>query len=136
MEAAMNHLIEESVKADNWKFAAVVVDAVSDLEFERTESDDPFFKMTLNSLSCQQCRGKQFWPEPMDTRLLFADQRYKLCSKHKRQALATLDARLYLTPDKGSLQLARLSESDQEKLPSDNEVEEDSILSVPVDEQP
>ncbi|KAH7270955.1 hypothetical protein B0J15DRAFT_417086 [Fusarium solani] len=136
MEAAMNHLIEESVKADNWKFAAVVVDAVSDLEFERTESDDPFFKMTLNSLSCQRCRGKQFWPEPMDTRLLFADQRYKLCSKHKRQALATLDARLYLTPDKGSLQLARLSESDQEKLPSDNEVEEDSILSVPVDEQP
>ncbi|KAI8682492.1 NACHT domain-containing protein [Fusarium sp. Ph1] len=136
MEAAMNHLIEESVKADNWKFAAAVVDAVSDLEFERTDSDDPFFKMTLDSLSCQRCRGKQFWPEPMDTRLLFADQRYKLCSKHKRQALATLDARLYLTPDKGSLQQARLSESDQEKLPSDNEVEEDSILSVPVDEQP
>ncbi|KAJ4201670.1 hypothetical protein NW767_006758 [Fusarium falciforme] len=123
----MNHLIEESVKADNWKFAAAVVDAVSDLEFERTESDDPFFKMTLDSLNCQRCRGRQSWPEPMDTPLLFADQRYKLCSKHKRQALATLDARLYLTPDKASLQLARLNESDQEKLPSNNEVEEDSF---------
>ncbi|WAO86305.1 NACHT domain-containing protein [Fusarium falciforme] len=84
MEAAMNHLIEESIKADNWKFAAAVVDTVSDLEFERTESDDPFFKMTLDSLNCQRCRGRQSWPEPMDTPLLFADQRYKLCSKHKR----------------------------------------------------
>ncbi|KAI8681114.1 NACHT domain-containing protein [Fusarium keratoplasticum] len=134
MEAAMNHLIEESVKAGNWKFAAAVVDAVSDLEFERTESDDPFFKMTLDSLNCQRCRGRQSWPEPMDTQLLFADQRYKLCSKHKRQALATLDARLYLAPDKASLQLARLSESDQEKLPPDTEIEEDSIVSEPVDE--
>jgi hypothetical protein len=135
MEAAMNHLIEESVKADNWKFAAAVVDAVSDLEFERTKSDDPFFKMTLDSLNCQRCRGRQSWPGPMDILPLFGIQRYKLCSKHKRQALATLDARLYLAPDKASLQLAHLSESDQEKLPSDNEVEEDSILSEPVDEQ-
>lgn len=83
MKAAMSHLIEESVKADNWKFASAVVDVVSDMEFERTECDDPFFKMILNSLSCRRCRGGQ------------PNQRYELCSEHKRQALAALDAKLY-----------------------------------------
>ncbi|EEU46708.1 uncharacterized protein NECHADRAFT_77352 [Fusarium vanettenii 77-13-4] len=109
-EEQVSHLIEESVRADNWKFAAAVVDAASDLQFNWAGSDDPFFQMTLDALSCQQCRWKQSWPEPTDTRLLFADQRYKLCPKHNQQAVATLDPGLYLTPDNGSLKLAPLKQ--------------------------
>ncbi|KAL2690157.1 hypothetical protein Neosp_004225 [[Neocosmospora] mangrovei] len=122
-ETKMSHLIEESVGADNWKFAAAVVDAVSDLKFDWAGNDDPFFQMALDALSCQRCRGKQFWPEPTSSWLVLAAQRYKLCFKHKRQAVATLDPKLYLTPDKGSLQQARSSESDQENVSSDTEVD-------------
>ncbi|RTE72151.1 hypothetical protein BHE90_013442 [Fusarium euwallaceae] len=129
-EAIMDQLIEESVKAGNWKFAAAVVDAVPGPRFGRTESGDPFFKMALAALSCQGCRERQFWPEHSDTQLLSTAWCYKLCSEHERQARATLDPILYLTPDKGSLQL-RPSESEEGKLPSDTEIEEDSILYEP-----
>ncbi|RSL59289.1 hypothetical protein CEP53_005848 [Fusarium sp. AF-6] len=126
----MDQLIEESVKAGNWKFAAAVVDAVPGPRFGRTESGDPFFKMALAALSCQGCRERQFWPEHSNTQLLSTAWCYKLCSEHERQARATLDPILYLTPDKGSLQL-RPSESEERKLPSDTEIEEDSILYEP-----
>ncbi|RSM01295.1 hypothetical protein CDV31_011425 [Fusarium ambrosium] len=129
-EAIMDQLIEESVKAGNWNFAAAVVDAVPGPRFGRTESGDPFFKMALAALSCQGCRERQFWPEHSDTQLLSTAWCYKLCSEHERQARATLDPILYLTPDKGSLQL-RPSESEEGKLPSDTDIEEDSILYEP-----
>ncbi|RSL78210.1 hypothetical protein CEP51_008403 [Fusarium floridanum] len=102
--ARMGQLIEESVKAGNWKFAAAVVDAVSDLEFERVSNDDAFSKMTLDALNCQKCRERQSWPEDNDMQLLSTTRCYKLCSKHKQQAQATLNPIFYLTPDGGSLQ--------------------------------
>ncbi|RSM05159.1 hypothetical protein CEP52_006410 [Fusarium oligoseptatum] len=124
----MNQLIQQSVQADNWKFAAAVVDAVSGLRFEETESNDPFFKITLEALSCRRCRRIQSWPEDNDTLLLSTARSYKLCSKHERHAQATLDPKLYLTPDKKSLQLAHLNGSDQREHPRDTGIEERSIV--------
>ncbi|KAM0421037.1 hypothetical protein ACHAPT_011108 [Fusarium lateritium] len=112
METNINDLIEKSVRADNWRFAAAVVDATSTLEFEWQKNNDPFLEITLDALKCPRCRGRQSWPEISDRRyLLAADQQYKLCSKHKRQALASLDPGLFLTPDQGSLRLANVSET-------------------------
>ncbi|RSL50405.1 hypothetical protein CEP54_011945 [Fusarium duplospermum] len=134
-EATMkiNQLIQEAVESDNWKLAAAVVDAVSGLKFDKAESDDPFFNMTLEAMSCQKCRERQSWPEHNDTQLLFAGQHYKLCSTHKRQAQATLDPRFYLTPDKKSLKL-RSSELEQDEQRSDAEIEEDSVVCKPLEE--
>lgn len=102
IEARMYYLVQKSVNVNNWEFAGAVVDAASNLEFNRTESKDPFYKMILDALGCQRCRTIQYWPQSTDGRLSY-DRCYKLCSKHQTQALATLDPDLYLTPDKRSL---------------------------------